>query len=180
METNNLTVTKTTVECYKIRHPQFWADINIDSLGNQGRIQIASAYGSWQFFWGACGKPFKKFLQGVDKYYVAGKFGSSKWFDAIKTVAEFKQVIEANINDGYLNTSDGADALEELDQLNDLSEREEFCRCLSDCDQIMRIYDHCPALIFGIDPQFEHFWTTVWPILLNEFKKEETINELVS
>ena len=51
-----LTVTKSTVEVYKIRSNEFaWADITIDASGNKGRISIASDYGSWQNYWGACG-----------------------------------------------------------------------------------------------------------------------------
>ena len=104
MKTENMTIEKTTVECYRLRHSSgMWADITIDANKETGRIQIASDYGSWQNYWGSCGKPFKLFLQSLDKYYVAGKFGASKWFDAVKTVAEYRAVIKENIKDGYIS-----------------------------------------------------------------------------
>ena len=76
------TTTRSTVECYKIRSDRgLWADITIDANGKAGRVQIASDYGSWENYWGACGSEFKEFLCGLDIDYAAGKFGESKWFD---------------------------------------------------------------------------------------------------
>lgn len=163
------TITKTTVECFKIRHSSgTWADITIDAKEETGRIQIASDYGAWQFYWGSCGMPFKEFLASLDKHYVAGKFGCARWFDAVKTVAEFQRVIEEDINDGYLNASKGADALDELELLKNSSDQNEFCMTLNDCGQIMKLYDHCPSLIYGIDPSFENFWTKLWPVFIEQ------------
>lgn len=86
-------VTKTHVECYKLRRPgtgDGWADITLDVNGNAGRIQIASDYGSWEHYWGSCGCPFKEFLINLSKdiHYAAGKFGEGKWFDQEATMAD--------------------------------------------------------------------------------------------
>ena len=53
---NQYTVTKTTVEKYTIRHStgRYWADIVLDCGVNSGRIQVASDFGDWQYFFGAC------------------------------------------------------------------------------------------------------------------------------
>lgn len=172
---DKFTITKTTVECYKIRHLSgMWSDITIDAKEETGRIQIASDYGEWQFYWGSCGMPFKKFLASLDKHYVAGKFGASRWFDSIKTVAEYRAVIKENVKDGYLTKQKGIKALAELQCLEESSCKEEFCSNLSnDCDEIMKLYDHCPSLVYGIDPSFENFWTKLWPVFINEL----TINK---
>ena len=172
MKDESFTIEKTTVECYKLRNRSTWADITIDAKEETGRIQIASDYGHWQFYWGSCGLPFKKFLISLDRHYVAGKFGAGKWFDPVKTIAEYKEVVKANIDDGYLNKLDGEEAIGEIDQLLDYTDRSEFCRVLEDCSQIMKIYDHCPALIYGIDPQFENFWSKIWPVFVDQIKKE--------
>jgi hypothetical protein len=171
MKTEKFTIEKTTIECFKMRSPSgTWADISIDANGKAGRIQIASDYGSWQFYWGACGCEFKEFLCGLDKHYVAGKFGASKWFDSEKTLSEYRAVIKENFNDGYINKEVNDDALAELQQLDGCNDRGEFCRILNDCDEIMRIYDHCPALVYGIDPGFENFWTKIWPRFIEYLK----------
>jgi hypothetical protein len=163
MNIPEFTIEKKTVECYKMRSKSgIWADITIDASENTGRIQIASDYGSWQYYWGACGCAFKEFLCGLDKHYVAGKFGASKWFDSTKTVAEYRAVIKENIKDGYISKKKGIDALAELQCLEESSCKEEFCSNLNDCSEIMRLYDHCPSLIYGIDPAFENFWNNTW------------------
>jgi hypothetical protein len=172
MKTKTFTIEKSAVECYKIRNSEVWADITIDANESTGRIQIASDYGSWQYYWGACGKPFKQFLTELDKYYAASKFGASRWFDSEKTVAEYRAVIKENANDGYISKKKKIDALAELQCLEESSCKEEFCRNLEDCSEIMRIYDHCPALVYGIDPSFDKFWSILWPVFINHIKRE--------
>ncbi len=170
-------INKTSVELYKIRHESgfCWADITIDANGTTGRISIASDYGSWQYYWGACGESFKKFLCGLDKSYIAGKFGADKWFDSEKTVAEYRRVIKENINDGYISKKKGIEALAELQCLEESSCKEEFCRHLEDCSEIMRLYDHCPSLVYDIEPSFENFWIKLWPILIEQLQSESTL-----
>lgn len=82
-------INKNTVEQYKIRHSSgsCWADIVLDSGDGCGRIQIASDFGDWQYYWGSCGCSFKKFLTEIDMGYFAGKVGESDWFDIDATGA---------------------------------------------------------------------------------------------
>jgi len=168
------TIKKSAVECYKIRHSRGmkWADITIDSNEKGGRISIASDCGSWQYYWNACNESFKSFLIGLDIHYVAGKFGCSNWFDIEKTISEYTAVITENINDAYLSKDDGEEALEEVKSLSACANQEEFFRELGNCSQIMRLYDHCPGVIYGINPAFRNFWTLIWPEFINEIKCE--------
>lgn len=168
----DVSVTKTTVECYKIRNKYTWADITIDANGNTGRIQIASDYGSWQNYWGSCGKSFKEFLLHLDKHYVAGKFGADRWFDSEKTIKAFKQCIIENRRNGYLDFETAREAYDEAESLNDYTQETEFYRELDDKSEIMRLYDHCPDLSYGIESGFENFWNKVWPIFINTLESE--------
>ncbi len=171
MKISEFTIEKSTVDCYKLRSTSgMWADITIDDNGTKGRIQIASDYGSWQNYWGACGVDFKSFLCGLDKHYVAGKFGANRWFDAEKTITEYRTVIKENIKDGYISKQKGISVLSELQSLEESSCQEEFYRNLEDCSGIMKLYDHCPSLIYGIDPRFNNFWDNIWPIFIDAIK----------
>ena len=163
-----LTVTKSTVEVYKIRSNEFaWADITIDASGNKGRISIASDYGSWQNYWGACGESFKQFLQGLNIDYAANKFGADRWFDLNGTIKYLEERIE-----DYATGDDNEGLLNELKDLKDTSGKEEFIHVIQNCDSIMEMEDHMPDLNYSIEPSFKRFWNELWPELLREFKKE--------
>lgn len=49
-----MVIEKTQIELYKVRLDggQGWADISIDAKEKSGRIQIASDWGAWQYYWG--------------------------------------------------------------------------------------------------------------------------------
>lgn len=163
-----LTITKSQVEVYKIRSNEFaWADITIDASGNKGRISIASDYGSWQNYWGACGESFKQFLQGLNIDYAANKFGADRWFDLDGTI----KYLEERIQD-YSTGDDKEGLLNELNDLKDTSGKEEFIHVIQNCDSIMEMEDHMPDLNYSIEPSFKSFWNELWPELLREFKKE--------
>jgi hypothetical protein len=173
----NFTIKKTTVECYKIRHPKkdYWADITIDTDGGkQGRVQIASDFGAWQYFWGAAGPSFKQFLISLNIDYVASKFGADGWFDLDKTVAGFKEVI----NECGFSDDDRAKALEEVKMLYDNSSCKEECVQLlvNDCPKIMEVYDGMPDIATNINPSFRRFWNELWPVFVNELKNESLVD----
>lgn len=74
------------VEIYRLRNVGIsksnWADIMIDTQeGSEcGRIVIISDWGSWKYYWGACGCPFKVFLVELKDtpHYAAQKLGGVK------------------------------------------------------------------------------------------------------
>jgi hypothetical protein len=162
------TVSKSTVECYKIRHANgmYWADITIDAKDKTGRIQIASDFGDWQNYWGACGTDFKTFLASLDKYYAGDKFNADRWFDHAKTLAGFR----SHLDD--VPKTDRTTARKEIKELEDYVHEEEFKAHLYDCDTLMRLFDNCPDIVRGLTPGFLRFWEMIWPVLLNEFKQE--------
>lgn len=173
MEKGTYSIEKSTVECYKIRHSSgmYWADVTIDSQGTKGRIQIASDYGSYQNYWGACGTNFKDFLSRLNIEYAADKFGADRWFDLDKTIASLRIRISENID----NKEEISKFAEELIQLNNSSCLEEFVSIMHDCHNIMDFECGTPDITYGITPQFKKFWKHVWPILLEQFKKETEI-----
>lgn len=174
---NKYLITKSTVECYKIRHESgmYWADITIDAKERSGRIQIASDYGDYQYYWGACGLDFKSFLSKLDIYYTAGKMGASDWFDHDGTIRRFKvDVLEQRRSDS-LTQEEARAIFDEIEELKDYDHKEEF---IAECfrkDNLMTFYDYCPELMKDITPQFKRFWKDLWPILLSEFENEKVL-----
>lgn len=173
---NKFSTTKTTVELYKIRHPSglYWADITIDNHGSRGRIQVASDYGNYSNYWGACGEGFKKFLTGIGIHYAADKFGADRWFDFEKTIKEFKRrIIETKEYRGI--SKDEAKIL--LNQVKYIQENcsqneHEFAHIIWEQRELMRFFDGSPDLCYSISPQFQHFWDSVWQVFIAQLKTE--------
>lgn len=173
------TISKTTVECYKIRHPKsfYWADITVDHNGSKGRISIASDFGSYQNYWGACGCSFKEFLCKIGIHYAAEKFGADRWFDHDNTIRHFKEQILEYRRSASINAAGARKIFDEIKQLEGTSGESEFCSTLQSLDNLMKFYDWCPALSYSITPQFHAFWKEVWPVFINELKGELKVKE---
>jgi len=163
-------ITKTTIECYKIRLDNgTYADITIDENGNAGRIQIASDYGDWQNYWGACSTPFKEFLAGLDIHYAASKFGASGWFDLYKTISNLKIRIKE-----YTTDEEEIAALEnELHDLEDSTDKDEFVHKMWYSDKLLEMENSSPDLVMTNHPGFVNFWEKLWPIFIEQIKTEE-------
>lgn len=172
MEESKFKITKTNVEYYKLRHisRSLWADITIDAVDHTGRIQIASDYGSWQYYWGSCGCPFKQFISTIDIHYAAGKFDASKHFDIDKTLAGLIERAQEYPSD----TKEYQESLlAEIETLRDCTDLHEFFRNVTECELIMDMENHSPNIVYTIEPGFLRFWNEIWPELLNQFKNEE-------
>lgn len=161
-------VTKTTVECYKIRADKewTWADINIDANGKTGRIQIASDYGDWQYYWGACGCDFKQFLSQLDIHYMAGKMGAGKCFDIDKTLQLYRE------NIAEVNPKNSAELFRQCDEMEDHGDKESFMIMLYSKEELFNFFDGIPDMCYKIENGFQQFFDKIWPVLLAEFKKE--------
>lgn len=166
---SEVTITKKTVECYQIRFSKGdkWADITIDEGDKCGRISIASDFGSWEHFWGSCGKGFKTFLAGLDIHYAAGKFGEGRWFDHEATMKELRQSV-ADHDDAEEKEA----MLEELEQLEDCTEVNSFCHLAYSADTLYKLWDTGPNIHTDVSPMFRRFWTEIWPLFLAEIQKE--------
>jgi hypothetical protein len=171
MEKETYTIEKTLVECYKLRSTtgSYWADITIDSIGTKGRIQIASDFGSYQNYWGACGCSFKEFLQRLNIEYAADKFGEDKWFDLDATI----KLLRERILDEFHHEDDKDEVLSELKELESCSNKEEFCDQIRNCKNIWQMEDGMPSLCYAITPQFKRFWDEIWPVFIDHLKKEK-------
>ena len=158
------TVEKDIAEVFKLRVGYEWANITIrhnDPKGF-GEIGIISSYGSWGNSWGAAGENFKDFLCRIDIHYFAGKIGTSKWFDIDKTIGMYKTLIRENREIGQITTEQESDALESLEYLNDCATAQEFCAMVFADDSLSCLYDGSPDYCTDIEPQFRHFWDTLW------------------
>jgi hypothetical protein len=173
-------ITKTTVECYRLRHSSgmYWADITVDANGNTGRLQIASDYGSWQYYWGACGRTFKEFLLQVHIGYVAGRFGEDHHFDCEKTIAFNKKIVlDWRKQEGC--TQDQARKMwDELSSMTDCTTSESFARSWYDQDALPEFFDEHPDIRTSISPQFQAFWENVWPAFCAQIRQELTASAL--
>ncbi len=169
MDLQDFIISKTQVECYKIKgkHGMF-ATITLDYSGNQGRISIASDFGNWSNYWGACGSGFKNFLVGLDIHYAAGKFGEGHWFDLDKTIAGLKEMVNEDLPCDIIHD----ELNEEIKQLEETSNKEEFIVCMWQCKNIMRLQDGAPDISYDISPTFKSFWTKLWPAFIQTLKLE--------
>jgi hypothetical protein len=176
MEKGTFSINKTTVECYKIRHSSgmYWADITIDAAPGKGRIMIASDYGDYQYFWGACGEDFKAFLAKLDIYYTAGKFGCNQWFDVDASVAAIKKYVR----ECRLSKEEMKVIGPQIQELEDYIHEQEFISEFYARKELSRLFEY-PEIIKDITPQFKKFWQHVWPVLLGELEKEKVIETAI-
>ena len=173
MEKTEFTIEKTTVECYKIRHDYgYWADITVDSQGSKGRISISSDFGNYANFWGACGSSFKKFLIDLNLDYAADKFGADRWFDQENTLKGYRIHILDYRKDETISAQLARLLWNEIEELEECSSKSEFEITISNCSNLMRLFDHCPEIDYGITPQFRKFWDLVWPVFIDQIKSE--------
>jgi len=173
--TKTFTIEKKQIESYKIRNTDggfAWADITIDDSGgkNAGRIQIASDYGQWQNYWGACGTPFKKFLGQLDIHYAAGKFGTGNHFDHDATIKNLENRVDEYSED-YPELK--SVLLEELDVLRDAYNMNEFEAQMWNCDNILSMEGHQPDIIKCVEPGFRRFWEEIWPSFIEHSNTED-------
>jgi hypothetical protein len=174
MEKGQFTITKSHVESYKVRHStgMYWADITIDSNDCKGRIQIASDFGDYQYYWGACGSPFKEFLLRIGIHYAAAKFGTDRWFDSDKTISDYKHAIRESRQCQSISREEARELYDELKNLADCIHEHEFVHIMWEQRKLMNFFDNCPDLSRDISPQFKTFWKHVWPVFLNELRNE--------
>lgn len=185
-------ITKTAIECYKLRSKTstIWADITIDNLENTGRIQIASDFGNWCYYWGSCGESFKKFLTQLDIGYLSNKFGENRWFDIEETISLLKRYINEELPEidqiydmedavekaNYeKKKQDREEQLKDFDNdfkhLSNASSEQEFVSIWWECNKITKFIER-PDLMHRISPLFERFWNEIWLEFVKELEKE--------
>lgn len=169
------TVTKKMAEKYQVRHTSggYWADIVLDSGENSGRVQVASDFGDWQYYWGACGEDFKTFLIGLDMDYVAGKTGNDQYFDLENTLASYRRDVLEERESGAVDFDLAVCLLDQIGSLDAVSDENEFCQKLrADCPDLLAYYDYCPTIERSVSPLFKRFWEEIWGVFIDYLKKE--------
>lgn len=174
MEQGQMTINKTSVELYKIRHTSgmYWADITVDAGEKSGRIQIASDFGDWQNYWSGCGMPFKEFLAGLDIHYAADKFDADRFFDQQETIASFKRSISETRSLEGLTAEEAEKLYDYCTELEHCSHEQEFIAEMWHMDELMRFFDNGPSICRTISPGFKRFWDMVWPVFIEQLKQE--------
>ena len=170
-------ITKETIQLYKIREvgEMGWADISIDEGEQCGRISIASDWGNWQYFWGACGCPFKEFLVHLKKdiHYTANKFGAANWFDLDKTIEQIKREI-LNYRRLHEITAEKARTLYvEIKEIESecTNSIHHFYAVFHASETLSAWYDEIPTHT-GIEPSFKVFWEKAYLPFCDELQKE--------
>jgi hypothetical protein len=177
---------ESNIEVYRLRefsNTHTWADIYIDAPPDAqfGAIMIRSDYGSWDYFWGSCGMPFKEFItSNMDKTYLIGKFmhGRNKEFREDYWQEEATKLInEAIASDGF-DSKQGETLLEELNELIEYHDfksadglyaiiRESF----PELDTFFQESDHYPKADYT-PAQLTMFMEECWPAFIELLKAE--------
>ncbi len=167
-------ITKNNIECYKIRHSSAtpWADINVDTHGKSGRLSIASDYGNWSYYWGACGEPFKQFLEGLDKHYVARKFGCAHTLDMERTIQTIKREVVCSVRSGSTHVNTARVIWTELEYPFRIQEHDFFNNLERYCPALMQTFNYDPPICYGISPLFLLFWDEIWRVFLDTLRAE--------
>lgn len=171
-------IIKSTVECYKLRHTSgmYWADINVDAKDKTGRIQIASDYGDWQFYWSSCGSTFKQFLTELNIEYVAGKFGEGRHFDITRTIKLNKEIVLEHRKEESISAIQARTMWTELEELENYCDTEkEFYNEWYNKEELPKFFEEMPDTVDGINPRFKVFWDNCWSVFCEELKKEIAI-----
>lgn len=123
-----MSVTKETMDCYRVRANGEWATICVrewtvgdcqltsEKIRYCGEILIHSTFGSWGNSWTHCGCRFKKFLTFADFDYVFTKFMGADLnrFDGEKSLKSlYRRIIEAR-RDGSLDKEDARELWAEV------------------------------------------------------------------
>lgn len=196
-----MTVTKDTIERYRIRANHEWASIMVScwerkaNVGTKhegiyycGEITIQSSFGSWGYTWTACAEPFKEFLVHAEFGYMFTKFMGTKLrrYDGHATMQQIKRDI---IEQRLLGSVSQAGAREAWDAVSIEVDRIEHG---NETDMgyamfdVARVIDkHHPMRdyfadasgwprITNPDDQAVGFWRELWPAFVDALRAEVT------
>jgi len=185
-----MSVTKETMDCYRVRAKGEWATICVrewtvgdcqltsEKVRYCGEILIHSTFGSWGNSWTHCGCRFKKFLSFVDFDYIFTKFmgGDLHRFDGEKSLEALRKRLIESRRDRSLDKDDARDLWQAISENSDsLRSRsielwvEVLCHVSSDSlsRDVKRFLEEPWNLTLSSDDQSAvGFWRDLWP----EFK----------
>lgn len=159
------TVTKTTVECYKLRHSSgmYWADITLDQTGpNAGRIAIASDFGSWNTSWNAMGGTLKEFLTKCDIDYLCKNFANRTHFNADATIKGMKDVLFQHRRKEWIEQGEARKVYDAIVGLAGCHEKWEFEHHFFS-DSNLTVFFETLDISMEFEPGLIRFFEMVWP-----------------
>lgn len=185
-------VTKSVMETYTVRNRHERATIavrcwenNSDLAGGRssycGEILINSTYGNWANVWGACGCPFKEFLQKISFDYAFGKFMGHdlEVFDEDRTIEDIKRKLIEVRRERRIDHEEVRDLWEQVESIDTYSEEAFGNSCRDTASSFgprhpLRDYFNEPWDLKRTKPdvQATGFWRDIWPHFVAELKKE--------
>ena len=165
---------KTTATVYKLHDlgSSNWANFTVEETGeHSGRIQIASDWGAWQYYWSSCGSSFKQFLTKLGIDYVADKFNQDRYFDFEATIKRFRRdVIVSRRYDGK-SKEEARELWENIDALEE-SKVSDFYWQVQGFANLWNINGGDIDVDYDIDPMFKAFWKKAWLPFIEIIKEE--------
>lgn len=165
----------THVTNYKLRTANSWADIVIDTP-RPGAVQVLinSDYGSWSYFWGACGRDWKLFLSSLDRHYMASKFGCDREFDADRTLRNYRNAILTARRSDELDEERARECWDKIHGiLEEAMDSRHFQSMVYDEQCFNWMYDTGPDYDTRINPQFDAFFDTFWTKFLGHISSSK-------
>jgi hypothetical protein len=156
-----MNVSKATAEVYHLREAgthKTWADIYIHETSEKsGALLIRSDFGSWDYYWGACGHGFKKFLIGLNDSYFSEKLMYGRSYEFYPDVW-FKE-LRQHLDELQLDPEEYGECIDELEKTD-----EQGFRTIEAVTSY--IYNNCDTLYSAVEdwPDSEHL-----PLRLTHF-----------
>lgn len=179
-----MSVNRTIAEKYTIRNENnnWLASIFLDD--ELGQISVQSDYGSYSYWWTKTGRgteTLKEFLSRANSDYVMDKFGyggKNDHFYSSKTIDKIRQEILETRKNRRITKKEARDCFYELDEVDDdyNTSQELYTELDRWATTTMElIYNNSPYDIPWVNdthPQLKAFMDKVWPLFIEEIKKE--------
>lgn len=183
-------INKKTTQIYQLRkfkESNIWADICLDenSDGSGGALMIRSDYGSWDYYWGSCGRPLKEFICGIGIDYLMNKLGSRNEFDYDRWESEAKERIKYALQEKDIDNKKCDELMQELEDLSREGFRNEDALYVYLRESDKKLFSFfCDNESFPNGKDYPSglklFIENIWKPFIQELKKEIQLTETAS
>lgn len=176
-------ITQNNIQLYELRDigNGRWADIVIQEGENSGRISIASDFGSWQYYWNSCGKPFKQFLIDLrsNMHYVAGKMNADRWFDFDATIKKLKEAVLVSRRNDSIEKEKARLIYNEIKGIEkEYPSSKKYFNDLYYKSDYLSYWNYEFDAETDVEPQFKAFWQKAFLPFLTHLEQETNIDNL--
>jgi len=176
---NNITIEKSKVDIYKIRHKGscVWGDITVEFGKTSAQLMINSDYGSYAYNWFSTGENPKKFLCDINMCYAMEKLSDYNLYepDPYKYSDEIKELIIDSRKGEYLTKEEAREAWDDmLGILDDYPSGDIMYKELIDHKYFNKVFggfEYLPSAT-RVKPKHKHFWENIWLPFVDELKRE--------